>query len=110
MSHNTERVSPLLFNSYKVLSPKHSCAALLLIFTEDVFPSVKIKIAVASSPERQLRSLIESYGFASLRYAAAGGMRSFRHPPLRPAVSRERRVEKANVSVATVLTCGVQFG
>lgn len=51
-----------------------------------------------SPSERQLGSLIESYGFASLRYAAAGGMRSFRQPPLSlslllphccPGVSRE---------------------
>lgn len=47
-----------------------------------VLAPVQTEDGPTSSSERQLGSLIESYGFASLRYAAAGGMRSFRQPPL----------------------------
>lgn len=47
-----------------------------------VLAPVQTEDGPTSSSEQQLGSLIESYSFASLRYAAAGGMRSFRQPPL----------------------------
>lgn len=49
---------------------------------KNVLAPVQTEDGPTSSSERQVGSLIESYGFASLRYAAAGGMRSFRQPPL----------------------------
>ena len=60
---------------------------------KNVFAPVQTENAPVSSSERQLGSLIESYGFAWLRYAAAGGMRSFRQPPLlSPPLSLPLRV------------------
>lgn len=98
-------VSPLVRNT--------NCIPHLLTFGEDVFAPVQTENAPLPSSERQLRSLIESYVLASLRYAAAGGMRSFQAaslPSRAPAPeSREKASwEKQNVTVATVLTCGGQ--
>lgn len=81
------------------------------------FPSaLKTSAPRFVAPSGQLRSLIESCLNASLCYAAAGEMRSFVQAPLLslslsfslyPRVSREDRVGKLNVSMATALTCGV---
>lgn len=86
LSHRTKRLFLLLFQlvprSYQVRPT--NCAALLLTFAGGTFAPVPTEQCPVSSSGRQLRSLIESYGYASLRYAAAGGMRSFIQPPPLP--------------------------
>lgn len=77
--HTIHRVFPLLFNSYSPKSKRQIHSASSFLQGRCIRP-VRIKIALASSSEMQLGSLIQSYGFASLRYAVAGGMRSFQPP------------------------------
>lgn len=87
----TKRVFLLLFQlatrSYK--SDNTNCVALFLTFAgKRVRSGSTPQMPTVSSSGRQLRSLIESYGYASLRYAAAaGGMRSFMQPPPSPSLS-----------------------